>query len=183
MSNKSDFEIIDAVLNGNVQAYTILINRYKNMVFTLSYRLLNDNQFAEELAQDVFVKAYQNLAQFKKESKFSSWLYTITYRTGLNIIKKNKSNKYTENLDHLFEVVEDNTPDSLQIMTAQEKSLDLQQSLKLLDPEDQYLIQLYYYEELSLKEIMEIVDISETNLKSRLFRSRKKLYSLLKHKM
>jgi len=78
---QEDELIIQMVLQGRHSAYTILVNRYQAYVFTLVLRYINDRGLAEELAQDVFVKAYRSLADFKGNSKFSTWLYTIVSTT------------------------------------------------------------------------------------------------------
>ncbi len=104
----SDIEIISAVLNGNQQAYAVIVQRHQTFVFTLVLRYIKNREDAEEVAQDVFVKAYKALADFKGASKFSTWLYTITNTTmpitagcnlkpsSINWLKTNKqSNVYS----------------------------------------------------------------------------------------
>ena len=73
----NDNEIISKVLDGDQQAYAVLVNRYQNYVFTLTLRIMKTREDAEEVAQDVFIKAYRSLADFRGASKFSTWLYTI----------------------------------------------------------------------------------------------------------
>jgi RNA polymerase sigma-70 factor (ECF subfamily) len=183
MENFADFNIIDKVLGGDVQAFSKLVEQYQNMVYTLAFRLMNNAQEAEELAQDTFVKAYNGLAKFKKESKFSSWLYTICYRSGLNLLKKKKSGIRSEELGDYHQNINYTGDDALQVITKREKHATVNQSLEILSPEDKYIVQLYYYEEMSIKEIADIVELSETNIKSKLFRSRKALYEILKDKV
>src|SRR5678809_257326 len=76
-----DNEIISRVLKGEQNAYAELVNRYKAYVFTLTLRMIKSREDAEEVAQDVFIKAYRSLADFRGESKFSTWLYTIANTT------------------------------------------------------------------------------------------------------
>ncbi|WP_349664185.1 RNA polymerase sigma factor [Cellulophaga lytica] len=87
MTNANDQYYIAKVLNGDPQAYTFLVNKYKDMVFTLAVRMLRNNEEAEEVAQDAFVKAYAKLNKFKGDSKFSTWLYKVVYNTSLDKIK------------------------------------------------------------------------------------------------
>jgi RNA polymerase sigma-70 factor (ECF subfamily) len=183
MNNIADFDCIEKVLNGDINSYSLLIEKYQNMIYTLAYRLLNDRHNAEELAQDTFMKAFNNLSQFKRESKFSSWLYTICYRTGLNRIKKTKTGLRSEELQDFHYNINYDGDDSLQLMTKKERHTNVNNSLSILSPEDKYIIQLFYYEEMSIKEIVDIVGLTETNIKSRLFRSRKALYQVLKDKV
>ncbi|HJS55905.1 MAG TPA: sigma-70 family RNA polymerase sigma factor, partial [Chitinophagaceae bacterium] len=85
-----DNEIISRVLQGEQNAYAELVNRYQNYVFTLILRMIKSREDAEEVAQDVFVKAYRSLADFRGESKFSTWLYTITNTTCITFLRKKK---------------------------------------------------------------------------------------------
>ena len=85
-----DNEIIQMVKNGNQQAYSQLVTRYQNYVFTIVLRYINSREDAEEVAQDVFIKAYKSLADFRGESKFSTWIYTITTTSCLTFLRKKK---------------------------------------------------------------------------------------------
>ena len=90
MANIEDQHYINLILNGNPNAFATLVDRYKNMVYTLALKMLTNKEEAEEIAQDTFVKAYHSLNKFKGESKFSTWIYKITYNTCLDRLKKNK---------------------------------------------------------------------------------------------
>src|SRR6187200_3783476 len=85
-----DNEIISKVLKGEQNAYAELVSRYQNYVFTLILRMIKSREDAEEVAQDVFVKAYRSLADFRGESKFSTWLYTIANTTCITFLRKKK---------------------------------------------------------------------------------------------
>ncbi len=90
-----DIAVIQSILQGQQSAYATLVNRYQLYVFTLVMRYVNNREIAEELAQDVFVKAYRYLADFKGNSKFSTWLYTIVNTTCLSYIRKKNICSYT----------------------------------------------------------------------------------------
>ena len=83
MTIKKDQLIIDQILGGDKQLFSVLVDRYKNLVFTLCLRLLKNREEAEELAQDSFVKIYKSLSKFKGEAKFSTWIYRVTYNLSL----------------------------------------------------------------------------------------------------
>ena len=83
-----DIAVIQLILQGQQAAYATLVNRYQQYVFTLAMRFVNNRELAEELAQDVFVKAYKYLADFKGNCKFSTWLYTIVNTTCLSHLRK-----------------------------------------------------------------------------------------------
>src|SRR5215216_596058 len=84
----ADMDIIAQVVKGEQQAYSMLVERYQNYVFTIVLRYVKGREDAEEVAQDVFIKAYRSLADFKGASKFSTWLYTITTTTSLSFLRK-----------------------------------------------------------------------------------------------
>ena len=88
--NLTDHSIIDTILAGNSNAYSILVDRYKNRVITLAYNILQNREDAEEVAQDAFVKAFSALKEFKKQAAFGTWLYRIVINTALNKRKRKK---------------------------------------------------------------------------------------------
>ena len=85
-----DNEVISRVLQGEQNAYAELVTRYQGYVFTLVMRMIKSREDAEEVAQDIFVKAYRSLADFRGESKFSTWLYTIVNTTCITFLRKKK---------------------------------------------------------------------------------------------
>ncbi len=88
MTTEEEHIIIDKVLAGNSNSYAILVNEYKNMTFTVAIRILRNREDAEEIAMDAFIKAYEKLSDFNKGSKFSSWLYRITYNAAIDRKRK-----------------------------------------------------------------------------------------------
>src|SRR5690606_29773584 len=90
LTGQNDNEIIARVLKGDQQAYALLVDRYQNYVFTLAFRFTKNREDAEEVSQDIFVKAYRALADFKGNSKFSTWLYTIVNNTCITFLRKKR---------------------------------------------------------------------------------------------
>lgn len=175
MGNISDLYYIERIIGGNTAEYAILIDRYKNMVFTIAKKIAKSHEDAEEIAQDVFVKAFQGLAGFKATSKFSTWLYKIAYYHSISFIRK--KNIDTQSIDEtgsfIYETLGENDPllgqlDDIPVEYAQK-------ALEKVDQTDQIILTLYYKEELPVKEIAPIIGLSVANIKVRLFRGRKKL--------
>ncbi|MBK5208697.1 MAG: RNA polymerase sigma factor [Flavobacteriaceae bacterium] len=181
MRTKPDEYYIKQTLNGNVNDYAFLVEKYKHMVFTLTIRIVKNREEAEEVSQDVFVKAYKNLKNFKGESKFSTWLYKIAYYASLDVLKRNKRQISVENIDTVRERDFRNTDDSLNFLHDIERKKIINEALLKLSEDERVIITLYYYEELPIKEISKVIDLSEDNIKIKLFRSRKKLAELLKN--
>jgi RNA polymerase sigma-70 factor (ECF subfamily) len=179
MEAKTDQIYIERVLQGDSNAFAFLINRYKDMVFTLALKIVKSREDAEEVAQDSFLKAYQKLDGFKGQSKFSTWLYTIVYRSALTKVRKKKLE--TTDIDSY---VLDNHKDGqdfpqLEAMKNGEQQKYVRQAIDNLGETDSLLITLFYLHDNSIEEIQEITEMSQSNVKVRLFRARKRLYKEL----
>ena len=153
------------------------------MVYTLSYRVLKNHEEAEEIAQDVFIKIYQSLNKFNQKSKLSTWIYRITYNTSINRYKSQKRQPVTIEIDYTSDHQTEITPNALHEMSFVEKQKIINESILKLPETEKIIITLYYYEELPIIEIAEIVGISTQNVKVKLYRSRQKLYADLKDKV
>lgn len=180
MSQKQDQLSIDGVLSGDTRAFEVLIERYKYMVFTLALKMVRNREDAEEVAQDVFIKAFTALNTFKGDSKFSTWLYKIAYYRSLDYLKKNKRQMQTTAIDISEEYNIAALDTAMDELEAKERREMIQRALDELSPDDSVLITLYYFEELSLKEIAKIMDLTPNTTKVRLFRSRGRLAEVLK---
>ena len=96
-SKLSDIELIEQTLAGDQSAYTDLVKRHQRFVFTLALRFAKTREDAEEIAQDCFIKAYRSLSSFKRQSKFTTWLYSIVYTTAMTFLRK--KNIITDSID------------------------------------------------------------------------------------
>lgn len=174
---------IKLILEGDTNAFSALVSRYKDFVFTLSLRMLRNREEAEEVSQDTFIKVFRSLNSFKKESKFSTWLYKITYNTCLDRVKKQKKDRSVVELNEFTGHEARSLMNVLETIEENERKQMIQDCLNLLLPEESFLITLYYFNENSLKEISQIIKMNENNLKIKLFRIRKKLAGILKLKL
>src|ERR1700704_5826586 len=103
MDNADDQYYIRSVRDGGTNAFAVLVDRYKDMVFTLSLKMLKNREEAEEVSQDTFVKIYKSLNKFNGESKFSTWIYKVAFNTCLDRLKKNKRSQPFAGLDEFTE--------------------------------------------------------------------------------
>ncbi|MCW0481925.1 RNA polymerase sigma factor [Gaoshiqia sediminis] len=179
MEQKDDHYYIDQVLNGNAAAYSYLVEKYQDMVYGLALKMLRNAEDAEELAQDSFVKAYRSLSSYKQKSKFSTWLYSITYNGCITMLRKRKMEIRSLDEQHLTEQDEIRIYDQLQEINKAELEKYLQEALSKLPELDQVLVTLYYYEDQKVEEICQITGLSESNVKVKIHRARKKMYELL----
>ena len=171
-----DNEIISRVLQGEQNAYAELVNHYQGYVFTLTLRMIKSREDAEEVAQDVFVKAYRSLADFRGESKFSTWLYTITNTTCITFLRKKKLDIHSLDNEKVFEVA-DSKDSGLRANLVEQKSRInmVNQAIAMLSPDDAEVITLFYKAEQNLEEISRILKLETNTIKVRLHRARTRL--------
>ncbi|HOI32657.1 MAG: sigma-70 family RNA polymerase sigma factor [Bacteroidales bacterium] len=172
---QEDQIIIRKVLAGETAAYGVLVEKYQDMVMNIAYQVLRQREEAEDLAQNSFVKAFQKLNTFKGESKFSTWLYRIAWHMAISQHRKlhNSLNSNT------FYLTDDNLPvadDAIIEASDREEALAiLEKALRKLDAEERVMLNMYYKQQLKVQDISEITGLSQSNVKVKLFRSRKKL--------
>lgn len=180
MSQNLDQHYIEQALNGDTKAYAVLIDQYKHMVYTMAAQIVKNKEDAEEVAQDVFLKAFKALNSYKGDAKFSTWLYKIAYYRSLDYLKKRQRRISTTAIDVSREYSISALDGEMDRMEVQEKQQMVKKAIQKLPEDDGVLITLHYYEELSLKEISEVMGHSPNALKVRLHRARKRLADLLK---
>lgn len=183
MTITDDQIIISNILEGNTNAFAQLVDRYKDLVFTLSLRMLRNREEAEEVSQDTFIKVFKSLNKFKGKSKFSTWIYRVAYNTCLDRLKKIKREYHVVAIDEFTEHQVKTLDNALEKMEQDEHKQKIQDCLDLLPGEDSFLLTLFYFEEQSLEEIAKVIGITANNVKVKLYRSRKKLSTILKEQL
>ncbi|MBL7697678.1 MAG: sigma-70 family RNA polymerase sigma factor [Chitinophagaceae bacterium] len=172
----TDNEIITRVLRGEHQLYAELVKRYQNFVFTLALRYTPGREDAEEIAQDVFVKAYKALKDFRGESKFSTWLYSIVNSTSITFLRKKKLDTHSLDSEHVMEVADSKESGmSANQVEVKSKVEMVTKAIQLLSPDDAKLITLFYKAEQSLEEIAKILGMETNTVKVKLHRARTRL--------
>ncbi len=167
-------------MQGDTQAFGVLVERYQDFIYTITLRMVKNREEAEEVAQDSFIKAFESLASFRGESKFSSWLYSIAYRKALDRLRQQQRKRTTQLVEEATEGDAVLVENALHYLEAKERSEIIQEAIMKLPEEEAAIITFYYFEAQSVKEIAAITSLTEDNVKIKLFRSRKKLYTLLK---
>jgi len=172
----NDSEIIGKVLSGEQQAYALLVNRYQNYVFTLALRFTKNREDAEEVSQDIFIKAYRSLSDFRGTAKFSTWLYTIVNNTCISFLRKKKLEIHSLDNEKVFEVA-DNQDSGMRANMIEQKSkiAMVNKAIGLLGPDDAEIITLFYKSEQTLEEISKILGLETNTAKVRLHRARTRL--------
>jgi len=171
-----DNEIISRVLKGEQNAYAELVKRYQAYVFTLVLRMLKTREDAEEVAQDVFIKAYRSLADFRGESKFSTWLYTIANTTSITFLRKKKLDVHSLDNEKVFEVADSKDSGFRANLVEQKSRVNMvNEAIAMLSPDDAGIITLFYKAEQNLEEIARILRLETNTVKVRLHRARARL--------
>lgn len=184
MTEDKDVILVQRVLQGDQSAFRLLVERYQSYVFTIAYKVLKQREAAEEVAQDVFLKVYRMLGSFQQKAKFSTWLYTIAYRTALDEARKKKRHALSIEADDQYLQLEDVDGKSPAFDALQgDLNKQLEKAILHLKSTDATLICLYYLQEKNVREIQVITGLSKSNIKTKLFRLREQLRLQLKQQL
>lgn len=185
---KSDIEIIEIVLAGNQAAYAELVKRHQRYIFTLALRFTRCREDAEEISQDVFVKAYRSLSNYQQTAKFSTWLYTIVYHTSMTYLRKKKL--ITSSIDDeetMLQLESYSSESDSYSADKKSRTFYVNKAIAMLLPDDSAIITLFYQGEQSLAEISKIMGMEANTVKVKLhrarFRLKNKLETLLKEEV
>ena len=191
--NNTDRHLVERVLSGETNAFGIIIRNTENLVAKIMFELINNDSDRKDLAQDVYIKAYQKLPGFKFQSKLSTWIGQICYNTCIDHLRKRKL-VFAENV---LKTETESTQDILDMMNNAQGNFDepvdtlvigknisaiVKEKIGELPPIYKTLISLYHHEELSYDEIGTITGLPAGTVKSYLFRARRELKNeLLRH--
>ena len=176
-------ELIRRIAGGETRLCARLADRYGRAVYTLAARIAGCTEDAEELTQDIFLKAFSSLDRSGGRSSFSTWLYRIAYNTAVSHARRTRP-KHCGIDERRLAALPDSEADRLEEWAEKQERLDaLNRAVERLDPEERALVTLFYYEDRSVGECAAITELSEGNVKVRLHRLRKKLYVLVNDEM
>ncbi len=167
--------ILDKIREGDTSAFREIVEKYKDVSFSLACSILKNEHEAEDALQDSFIKVYRNIKNFRQESSFSTWLYRIVVNTCLTMARKSKKMDYHNDNDypeHDFSFDHNTGFDNL-VVSERKRIVNL--AFERMKPDEALLLRLYYLAELDIKEIKEISGFSESNIKVILHRGRKNL--------
>lgn len=173
----NDSELINQILNGNMNAFTFLVNRYQKLVVHITGRLIQRQDELEDVCQDVFLKVYQNLGKYRNECKLSTWIATIAYNTSINYLRKFKKGDEVNPDDSaaLRNLKDFNSPDYERV----DLHRYIRDQIELLPAQYRTVLTLFHLEEFSYQEIEQITGMPEGTIKSYLFRAK----AILKEKL
>jgi len=184
----NDSELIGRLSENDPQAFRILMEKYQDLVFRTSMGLLHDTEAAEDISQEVFIEVFKSIGYFRGESKLSTWLYRVTINKSLNELKKNQRNKAWTKFEDIFkgkkeEKKELSIPDksSENLIESKELAKILQQAIDELPENQRIAFVLAKYDELSYKEIAEIMNSTVSSIESLVHRAKTNLQKRLQN--
>ncbi|MBT4224914.1 MAG: sigma-70 family RNA polymerase sigma factor [Opitutae bacterium] len=186
-ADSTDSQLIELVNEGHTNAFSALVLRYRDRVFSVVYNMTSNREDANDVTQDVFVKAFQNIHRFQQKSTFFTWLYRIAVNTTISFIKKNRNRQFfsLENFEEegisgkLAEILSSRKHSRRELMLheLQEK---LNEALQKLSVKHRTTVVLFEIEGLSHKDIGEILNCSEGTVRSRLHYAKNELQNYMK---
>jgi len=176
MTECDDIIYIRRTLAGDTEAFSVLVERYQSQVFSIVRRMVRHRQDAEDVAQDVFVKAYSSLAGFRGESRFSTWLCRIACTTATSHVRRQRPDRAGIEIQNEHDTCTTDDDSNLH----DERLQQLQRLLAQLPREEALLLSLYYQHDKTVDEVASITGLSVANVKVRLHRIRKKLHEEIK---
>jgi RNA polymerase sigma-70 factor (ECF subfamily) len=191
LSTKAQYDILlvnRAVEKHDQAAYAELLERYKESVYFLLLKMVNNKDDAEDLTIEAFGKAFKNIAQYTPNFAFSTWLFRIATNNCIDFIRKKKA--VTLSLDRAFTTsdgdemtmdVRSDTLDPEENLIKKQKNVFMRSLVDKLKPRYKVLIELRYFQELSYEEIADKLDLPLGTVKAQLFRSREFLYNIIRH--
>lgn len=183
---KEDAQLIQAAIQGDERAFETLLNKYKNLVFTIMMKMVRNPQEAEDLTQEAFMKAFRSLSSFNNEFAFSTWLMKIATNNCIDFLRKRKLRTYSINepvqyKDEKIEIeLPDHEPGPEKHLLQSEQRRILEEAIDQLPERYRYVILLRHKEEKSYEEISEILDLPLGTVKAQIFRAREILNKKLK---
>lgn len=178
MMKNEETDIIKEILNGDSIKYEYFLQRYGQQIFVLVSNIVSCQEDAEEITQDIFLKAFQRLHTFKAESSFSTWLYRIATNSAISAARKRRSTIHWD--DFQLANMPDEQVDELLDNQSEQQLKALSDAIEKLNADERAIITLFYTEDKPLSEIADIMGITTDNAKVKLHRIRKKLFVIIK---
>ena len=186
---KHDYMLVQQAEKGDQKAYAELMGRYRDAIYFMLLKMVNNKSDAEDLTIEAFGKAFKNIQQYSPYYAFSTWLFKIASNNCIDYLRKKRNNIISLDGTHLSEDKEndkplhimDDTPDPEEGLIKQQKAILMRTVVKKLKPRYRTLIELRYFKEFSYEEIAIELDLPLGTVKAQLFRARELLFNTLKN--
>lgn len=180
----TDQELVRKTLDGDMDSFSVLVERYQKQIFSLTYRLTNDPEEARDLAQEVFIHIYKVLGKYDQERKFFSWMYKVATNVCYNALRRGKHEQQAVSLDKVIEIMPmigrgEAQPE--EYYERRETQEQVRQAVAELPEKYRVPLVLRYLEEMTYKEIAEYMDLPVTTIETRLYRGKAMLQKRLEY--
>lgn len=183
----TETEIIQKLQQGSEQAFKELVDTYQKLVVNTCFGMVHNTEDAEDIAQEVFIEVFRSIQNFRADSKLSTWLYRITVTRSLNFIRDNKKHKWFQSFEDVVKskntelqkiTYADGENPEIEIENSQRSNM-LHEAINALPENQKAAFTLNKYEDLSYKEISEVMDLSISSVESLMHRAKKNLQKKL----
>lgn len=177
-SNYSEIIAIEKAIVGNEDGYRYLLEKYQTYAFKIAFSIVRNQENAEEVVQDSFIRVFKNIAKFKKTGKFSTWLYRIVYNTSLTSLRRKRriqARSLSEPENYELDIP-DNYTNGFDDLVRDDKITFVNKAIARLSESENVVVTLYYINECSIIEIAQITGWNKATIKTRLYRARQNLY-------
>lgn len=176
-----DNNYIKKVIAGDTNAFRYLVEKYQVKALAVALSVVHNQEVARDVVQEAFVKAYKNLESFRGDAAFSTWLMRIVVNESIKILRRQKRQQESEK--EIEALQEPFLNESLQALKAEEQQKYIQDVFRKLPEREALVLQLFYLEDLNLKEMEEVLELNADHIKVLLHRSRKRFYQLLQKEL
>ncbi|RUA23767.1 MAG: RNA polymerase sigma factor [Bacteroidetes bacterium] len=182
-----DRDLLERVISGDQKAFRLLVDKYQVLVFNTCLGFVGNRQSAEDLSQDVFIEMHRSISKFRGDSKLSTWLYRIAVNKSLNHIRDNKKHSVVRSIERFFYGEKDenlDVEDSIfgladAPLEQQQHTKELHLAIQSLPKNQQIAFNLNKFDDLSYKQIAEVMDVSLSTVESLIHRAKKNLQKKL----
>ena len=183
-----DYNLVLKAMDGDQQAYAELMSRYRDSIYFMLLKMVNNKTDAEDLTIEAFGKAFRSIHQYSPNYAFSTWLFKIASNNCIDFLRKKRAKLVSVDVDNSDDDkqyrpqihLEDNEPDPAENLIKQQRAVLMRTVVKKLKPRYRTLVELRYFKEYTYQEIVEELDLPLGTVKAQLFRARELLYNTLK---
>jgi RNA polymerase sigma-70 factor, ECF subfamily len=176
----SDRLLVEQVIEGNIDSFNIIINKYENIIFKFIYNMIRDREAAEDITQETFITVYDKLYLYKKEFKFINWVYQIAKNKTIDYVRKYRK-VYEVNIEDTNEIISNEiSPDDYTIYNDTKEKIE--KFISSLEETDRQIIVLKYSQDLTFLDVSRIMNLSESTVKRKFYRLREEFAEMNKEK-
>ena len=181
-----DYKLVKLAIAGDEKAYAELLDRYRDAIYYMLLKMVNNRSDAEDLTIEAFGKAFKNIAQYTPNYAFSTWLFKIATNNCIDFIRKKKANvisldQTSDEQENITTPLQSDTPDPEEDMIKSQRMALTRSVVEKLKPRYKTLVELRYFKEYSYEEIANELNLPIGTVKAQLFRARELLFNILKH--